>query len=69
MSDKIGIEHQIAKAVEGEIAECHEYTGELMTFSLVDGRCLDILLSRSEVQLTGAEGTLLATHKIKITLE
>ena len=66
------IEQQIVKAVEGEIDECyecHEYTGELMSFSLVDGRVLDIMLDRSEVQLTGADGTLLSTHKIKVTLE
>lgn len=70
MNDKTGIEHQIAKAVEGEIDECYEYTGELMVFSLKDGRIMNILTDRSVVQLTDAEGkNTLAEYKIKITLE
>lgn len=68
-AEKLSVEHQIAKAVGSEIEECYEYTEGLMSFSLVDGRILDIMLDRSEVQITGAEGTLLSTHKIKITLE
>lgn len=68
-SPKLGVEHQIAKAVGSEIDDCHEYGGDLMVFSLKDDRILNILLDKSIAQLTSTEGTLLATHKIKITLE
>lgn len=68
-SEKLGVEHQIAKAVGSEIEDCHEYGGDLMVFSLKDGRILNILLERSIAQLTSEDGAVLGEYKIKVTLE